>query len=186
MRIAVNTRFLLKDKLEGIGIYTQEIFMRVVQLMPEHEFYFLFDRPYDESFVFAKNVIPIVVSPPARHPFLWYLWLEKAIPKILKKHKIDLFISPDGYASLNTYVPQILTIHDLAFEHYKEHTPFLVYQYYKYFVPKFCKKATKILAVSEFTKQDVIKRYNIEEQKIEVVYNGFEWRYKRQETRDKS
>ena len=174
MRIAVNTRFLLKDKLEGIGIYTQEIFKRVVQLMPEHEFYFLFDRPYDASFVFAKNVTPIVVSPPARHPFLWYLWFEKAIPKILKKHKIDLFISPDGYASLNTNVPQIITIHDLAFEHYKEHTPFLVYQYYKYFVPKFCKKATKILSVSEFTKQDIIKKYGINEDKIEVVYNGFE------------
>ena len=41
MRIAINTRFLLKGKLEGIGIYTQEIFKRVVQLMPEHKFYFL-------------------------------------------------------------------------------------------------------------------------------------------------
>ena len=133
----------------------------------------MFDRPYDESFVFAKNVTPIVVSPPARHPLLWYLWFEKAIPKILEKHKIDLFISPDGYASLNTNVSQIITIHDLAFEHYKEHTPFLVYQYYKYFVPKFCKKATKILSVSEFTKQDIVKRYGINEQKIEVVYNGF-------------
>jgi hypothetical protein len=40
MKIAVNTRFLLSGKLEGIGIYTQEIFKRVVQLMPEHEFFF--------------------------------------------------------------------------------------------------------------------------------------------------
>ena len=47
MKIAVNTRFLLKGKLEGIGIYTQEIFKRVVSLMPEHQFYFLFDRAYD-------------------------------------------------------------------------------------------------------------------------------------------
>lgn len=174
MRIAVNTRFLLKDNLEGIGIYTQEIFKRVVQLMPEHEFYFLFDRAYDAIFVFEKNVTPIVVSPPARHPFLWYLWFEKSIPKVLEKHKIDLFISPDGYASLSTLVPQIITIHDLAFEHYKKHTPFLVYQYYKYFVPKFCKKADKILAVSEFTKQDIIEKYGIDEKKIEVVYNGFD------------
>jgi len=56
MRIAINTRFLLKGKLEGIGIYTQEIFKRVVQLMPEHQFYFLFDRAYDSEFIFAKNV----------------------------------------------------------------------------------------------------------------------------------
>ena len=174
MKIAVNTRFLLKDKLEGIGIYTQEIFKRVVELMPEHEFFFLFDRAYDEAFIFAKNVKPIIVSPPARHPFLWYWWFEKSVPKVLKAHKIDLFISPDGYASLNTDVPQILTIHDLAFEHYKEHTPFLVYQYYKRFVPRFCRKADKILSVSAFTKQDIVSRYGIDEKKIEVVYNGFE------------
>lgn len=174
MRIAINTRFLLKGKLEGIGIYTQEIFKRVVQLMPEHQFYFLFDRAYDSEFIFAKNVTPIVVSPPARHPFLWYWWFEKSIPKVLKEHQIDLFISPDGYASLHTTVPQIVTIHDLAFEHYKAHTPFLVYQYYKYFVPKFCEKAAKILAVSTFTKQDIVERYGIDENKIDVVYNGFE------------
>ena len=49
MKIAVNTRFLLKGKLEGIGIYTQEIFKRVVSLMPEHQFYFLFDRNADDA-----------------------------------------------------------------------------------------------------------------------------------------
>jgi hypothetical protein len=72
MRIAVNTRFLLKGKLEGIGIYTQELFRRIVRLMPEHEFYFFFDRAFDPAFAFAENVKPIIVSPPARHPLLWY------------------------------------------------------------------------------------------------------------------
>lgn len=174
MKIAINTRFLLHEKLEGIGIYTQEIFKRVVQLMPEHQFYFLFDRAFDDAFIYSNNVTAVVVSPPARHPFLWYWWFERSIPKVLKEYQIDLFISPDGYASLNTNVPQIITIHDLAFEHYKEHTPFLVYQYYKYFVPKFCKKASKIMAVSEFTKQDIINRYKIDSNKINVIYNGFE------------
>jgi glycosyltransferase involved in cell wall biosynthesis len=172
MRIAINTRFLLSEKLEGIGMYTQEIFKRVVQQMPEHEFYFLFDRPFSDEFIFAKNVIPIVVSPPARHPFLWYWWFEKSIPKILKKYKIDLFISPDGYASLKTDVPQILTIHDLAFEHFPSHVPFLVRKYYQHFTPKYCEKAAIILAVSQFTKNDIVEKYGIDEQKINVVYNG--------------
>jgi glycosyltransferase involved in cell wall biosynthesis len=174
MKIAVNTRFLLKAKLEGIGIYTQEIFKRVVQLMPEHEFFFLFDRAYSSAFIFEKNVTPIVVHPPARHPFLWYWWFEKSIPKVLQENNIDVFISPDGFASLNTSVPQILTIHDLGFEHFPEHVPYLVRKFYRYFTPKYCEKATKILAVSAYTKQDIISTYNIETKKIEVVYNGFD------------
>jgi glycosyltransferase involved in cell wall biosynthesis len=174
MKIAVNTRFLLSGKLEGIGIYTQEIFKRVVQLMPEHEFFFLFDRAYSSAFIFEKNVTPIVVHPPARHPFLWYWWFEKSIPKVLQENNIDVFISPDGFASLNTSVPQILTIHDLGFEHFPEHVPYLVRKFYRYFTPKYCEKATKILAVSAYTKQDIISTYNIETKKIEVVYNGFD------------
>lgn len=174
MKIAVNTRFLLKDKLEGIGIYTQEIFKRVVRQMPEHEFYFLFDRAFDTDFIFAKNVTPVVLSPPARHPFLWYWWFEKSVPKVLNEHQIDLFISPDGYCSLNTSIPQILTIHDLGFEHFPKHTAFLVRNYYRYFTPKYCQKAKKIFAVSEFTKNDIIEKYGIDKSKIEVVYNGFE------------
>lgn len=173
MKIAVNTRFLLSGKLEGIGVYTQEIFKRVVKLLPEHEFYFLFDRPYAKEFVFSENVTPIVIGPPARHPLLWYWWFERSVPRALKNIQADLFISPDGYASLHTSVPQILTIHDLGFEHYPEHTPFLVRNYYRHFTPKYCAKAFKILTVSEYTKQDIAHRYHIPLQKMEVIHNGF-------------
>ena len=44
MKIAINCRLLLKNKLEGIGWYTFEIVKRIVQNHPEHDFYFLFDR----------------------------------------------------------------------------------------------------------------------------------------------
>ena len=174
MRIAINTRFLISGKLEGIGIYTQEIIKRTVRLMPEHEFYFLFDRPYSDEFIFADNVTPLIVSPPARHPFLWYWWFEHAVPKIVEKYNIDLFFSPDGFCSLNTKIDQIITVHDLGFEHFSNHVPLLVEKYYRHFSPKYCAKAQKILAVSAFTKQDIIRNYQIDEKKIDVVYNGFE------------
>jgi hypothetical protein len=140
MKIAVNTRFLLEGQLEGIGIYTQEIFRRVVKLLPQHEFYFLFDRKPAPEFIFADNVKAVIVSPQARHPLLWYWWFEHAVPAVLKKYQIDVFLSPDGYGSLSTDIPQVITIHDLAFEHYPEQVPFLVNQYYRYFVPKYCCK----------------------------------------------
>lgn len=174
MKIAVNTRFLIKNKLEGIGIYTHEILKKLVHLMPQHTFYFLFDRAFSKDFIFAENIVPIIVSPPARHPFLWYWWFEYSLPKVLKQHNIDVFFSPDGFCSLNTNVPQLLTIHDLGFEKYPEHTPFLVSQFYRHFTPKYCQKAKKIITVSEFTKQEIISQYAIDAQKIDVVYNAFD------------
>lgn len=172
MNIAVNTRFLLKDKLEGIGIYTHELFSRVVQLMPEHQFYFYFDRPFDKQFIYSGNVHPRILFPQARHPLLWYWWFEKSIPKRLKQDKIDLFISPDGYCSLNTGIPQVMTVHDLAFEHYPQFIPFTVARFYKKFVPQYCKKATKLWAVSEYTRLDIENHYKINTHKIDVIYNA--------------
>ena len=71
MRIAVNTRLLLKDKLEGIGWVAYETLRRMVASHPEVEFYFLFDREPDPMFVFGDNVKPRVLFPQARHPFLF-------------------------------------------------------------------------------------------------------------------
>ena len=43
MRIAVNTRFLLPGRLEGLGRFTFEVVKRMVEANPEVEFIFLFD-----------------------------------------------------------------------------------------------------------------------------------------------
>jgi hypothetical protein len=60
MLIAVNTRFLIKDKLEGIGWYTYEVFSRLTRSYPQHKFLFLFDREPDPSFIFNDNVTVLV------------------------------------------------------------------------------------------------------------------------------
>ena len=178
MKIVINCRLLQKKKLEGIGWYTFEIVKRIVKNHPEHEFYFLFDRPFHVNFIFAKNVQPIVLSPQTRHPFLWYLWFEFAVTNFFKKEKIDLFFSPDGYLSLNTKVKTVLTIHDLNFEHFPEQLPFLTRKYYQYFTPKFCKKAYAIITVSKESKKDIVEQFSIEESKITTIYNGANNLYK--------
>ncbi len=172
MKIAVNTRLLLKGKLEGIGWYTFESLKRIVAKHPEHNFYFLFDRPFDTSFVFGKNVTPIVLHPQARHPILFWIWFEISVFRFLKKNKIDLFVSPDGYLSLRTKIPSIAVIHDLNFEHYPQDLPWLVRHYYRYFFPRFAKKASRIVTVSEFSKKDIMEQYGINSDRVDAVYNG--------------
>ena len=172
LRIAVNTRLLLKNKLEGIGWVSYEYLKRITEAHPEHEFFFLFDRPYSDEFIFSNNVTPIVVSPPARHPILYYIWFELMIPRVLRKIKADVFFSPDSYLSLKTKVKSVTIFHDLNFEHRPKDVPFLARKYYQYFFPKYAHKADKIISVSGYTKQDIIDLYDISPDKIEVIYNG--------------
>lgn len=172
MRIAVNTRLLLEGKLEGIGWFTYETLKRITQQHPEHEFIFLFDRKYSEQFIFSENVQPVVIPPQSRHPILWYWWFEFSITAALKKHKVDLFLSQDGYLSLRTKVPCVNVIHDLNFEQFPKDLPATYSWYYRHYFPKYAEKASRVATVSEYSKKDIENRYGISGEKIDVVYNG--------------
>ncbi len=172
MKIAVNTRLLIKDKLEGIGWFSFETLKRITQQHKEHQFYFIFDRKYDEEFIFSDNITPVVAFPQARHPVLYYIWFEHSIPRVLKKIDPDLFFSPDGYLSLSSPVKSMNVFHDLNFEHYPEDLPVAERKFYRYYFPKYAQKANRIATVSEFSKKDIINQYNISPDKIDVVFNG--------------
>ena len=153
MKIAVNTR-------------------RITKAHPEHQFYFLFDRKYDESFVFNDNVIPVVVHPQARHPYLWYLFFEHAIPLKLKQIKPDIFVSTDGWIPTKLNIPVVNVIHDLNFLHHPEFVPPVIRRYYLRYFPKFARNSTQVATVSEFSREDIHKSYQIPLDRIHVVFNG--------------
>lgn len=177
LKIAVNTRLLLHNRLEGIGWFTFETLSRIAAAHPEHEFIYLFDRPFHASFITSENIQPVVIPPPARHPLLWKIWFNYAVPFAAKKHKAELFLSPDGFLSHNLAIPQIAVIHDLNFEHYPRDLKPSHSKYYRSQFPLFAKKASRIATVSEFSKNDISRQYGIEESNIDVVYNGVNQQY---------
>ncbi|NND07480.1 MAG: glycosyltransferase family 4 protein [Saprospiraceae bacterium] len=173
MRILVNARFLIKGQLEGIGLYSYEILRRMVCNQPEDHFIFCFDRPYDRSFVFADNVTPIIVHPPARHPLLFIWWFEIGIRTAYRQHHADVFFSPDGFLSLSERVQkQVLVIHDLAYIHYPQQVGFVERWYYRYFMPKFIHIADKIITVSQASANDIATHFPHVAGKTNVIYNG--------------
>lgn len=163
---------MLKGRLDGIGWFTHECLKRIVTQHKEHTFYFIFDRKFDEQFIFSDNIIPIVKMPQARHPWLFYLWFEYALPSVFNKIRPDIFLSPDGFLSMKSEVKSVAVIHDLNFEHYPEHLPANITRYYRKNFPEFAKKAKRIATVSEYSKKDIAASYNISIDKIDVVFNG--------------
>lgn len=172
MKIAVNTRLLMPGKLDGIGWFTYETLRRIVNDHPEHTFYFIFDRSYKQEVIFSDNVVPVVLGPPTRHPILWYIWFEWRIPRLLRKIEADLFLSTDGFISLHSGVPACNVIHDINFEHRPRDLPWISRKYYRYFYPKYAHAAARLATVSEYSRRDIINTYEIDEEKIDLVYNG--------------
>jgi glycosyltransferase involved in cell wall biosynthesis len=172
MKIAVVTRMLRKDRLEGFGVFTHEILSRVVKAHPEHEFLFLFDRKYDSRFIYSKNVSPFILFPPASHPKLLAFWYQYRLASFLKKQRPDILVSTDGGIPLNAKVKTLAVIHDLNFEHFPGDMPSGVRNYYRYYYRKIAQSATRLITVSEFSKIDLEKTYDIYSGKTDVIYNG--------------
>ncbi len=178
MKIAVNTRLLLRGKLDGIGWFTHEIMKRMVLSHPEHEFHFFFDRPYDPSFLFAPNVRAHVIVPQARHPWLFRLWYNWMVPRKLKQIGADIFVSPDMMLSLRTTCKQIVVLHDLNFEHYPQDLPSSISRYLRSQTTLFARRAAAIITVSEFSKSDIVKQYGVDSSNVHVVYNAAQGAYR--------
>ena len=172
MVIAINCRHLTPKKLEGFGTYTYELVTRWIKEHKEVNFVLIFDREPAVIIPELPNVKKVVIGPPTRHPLLYWIWFEWSIPRILKQNKADLFFSPDGYNSLRSNIPSVITVHDLNFEHNPADLPKVIGWYLRKFVPKFVKKATQVLTVSAYSKQDITKCYRCPSEKISTVYNG--------------
>ncbi len=158
--------------MDGIGLFTYESFRHIVAKNPNVEFVFIFDREPHPDFIFASNIKSEVIGPQARHPFLYKIWYQYSLNRLLKRVSPDIFVGTDGMLPLKTRSKTLNVIHDLNFEHHPEHLPPILRNYYCRYFPKFTNKANRIATVSEFSKKDIIETYKIDAAKIDVVYNG--------------
>jgi glycosyltransferase involved in cell wall biosynthesis len=159
MIIAVNAIFFNSANLEGYGHYTVSIFKLLVQQNPNHQFIFVYDRPYSTELITGANVQSITVAPAARHIPAFFYWYNISAALAVKKLKADVWVQPYGFCSLSSSIPQVLVVHDLAFKHFPKHISWMQRWHYSAMTPRFLKKAKRVVTVSEFSKQDIIQSY---------------------------
>ncbi len=102
-------------------------------------------------------------------------WRSFSIVKQLKKEQIELYHGlshelPIGIQKSG--IKSVVTIHDLIFKVYPETYPFIDRIIYNWKFRHSCQQADKIIAISNNTKQDIIHYYNINPDKIEVIYQA--------------
>ena len=171
MRIAINGRLLIHNQLEGIGYFTWEVLKNMVEMYPEHDYLVLFDRKPDRKFL-NTGVEYKVLRPAARHPILYKFWFEVLIPLHLRMWDAEIFLSFDGFTSLNLHIPVVTVIHDLAYLHFPEYMKRSDLKFYQKNQPKFAGKSSRVLTVSEYSALDLRRQYGLRPERIEVVYNG--------------
>ncbi len=172
MKIVFNCWLLRNRQLDGIGNFTVQVMQRIIQDHPEQHFDILVDRQFENIYFDYPNVTLHRIFPALRHPLLYVFFLELRLPLYLKKIKPELVVAMDGFLSLSSKSKQVPVVYDLNFEHYPENLPWRNRVYYRYFFPRFVRKACRVITISEYSKNDIIKTYNCPADKIDNVYCG--------------
>ncbi len=106
-----------------------------------------------------------------------HLRLPRGAEKTIRSFRlIELLCRGDLYHATDFYLPHnnpkkcVATIHDLIFLNQPE--KMIDHQRLKKWVPEFARKCQRIIAISEFSKQDIVRGIDIDPDKIDVVYLG--------------
>lgn len=102
-------------------------------------------------------------------------WRSKGVTRQLIHDQVDLYHGLSGELPVNIGeldAPSVLTIHDVIFRRFPECYNPVDRKIYDYKFDKSAHKATRIIAISERTKKDIMEFYGIPEEKIDVIYQG--------------
>ena len=177
MKIAINCWILRNKNVDGIGNFCIEVVRHLAMSHPQDEILLLCDKKFTEDYFNFPTVSIHRVLPPYRHPVLYVVYMETVVKYFLRKHQPDIFIGIEGFLSLGAKTPQLPVIHDLNFEHYPQDLPFRNRLYYRNFMPRFAAKAGRIATVSSYTKNDLVDKYKVSAEKIDVVYCGIKQKF---------
>lgn len=97
------------------------------------------------------------------------IWDQFRFPAIAKNKKVDLIHQPCFSAPFSFSGPVVITIHDIISLLFPENIPFASRMFYSKWMPFSYSKATKIITISESTKNDIVRVLRIPEEKITVI-----------------
>ncbi|MEO0274759.1 MAG: glycosyltransferase family 1 protein [candidate division WOR-3 bacterium] len=176
MRIAVNLIWLKPRAMGGVETFVRYLLLGFQRIGLFNEFIVLtnskaYDYLKEWGITDVYEIITEDVDPfdVARTFFYQYLNMEK----IAKKLNINLLYHPTPIYPVRKIknVKQVVTFHDLQFLHYPQYATYFQRVKYMWSWRWSLKNADKIVAISNFTRNDIIKSFRVNENKIEVIHN---------------
>jgi glycosyltransferase involved in cell wall biosynthesis len=169
-RIALDCRLL---DWPGIGRYCTELAHALVPVAPDLRFLWLC-RPQDvHRLPSAPNAVALAVK---ARPL--GLAEQVAVPQILRRHAVDLLHAPTSTTLPLLASRLVVTVHDLILLRFPDFLPSVVARMYYHLMTRTAlRRACRIIAVSEFTRCDVVEAWPAAEARTRTVLNGVASRF---------
>ncbi|NTW27270.1 MAG: glycosyltransferase family 4 protein [Candidatus Moranbacteria bacterium] len=180
MKIGIDIR-LIGKKRTGDEVVVFNLVREMAQLSANHEFKLFTDVADKQVLGEIANSLGIldppaggenfeIISLPVKNKFIWNFW---TLPNYLRKNPIDIYhtqyITP-FFVSRNIKIVTI--VHDISFNFFPQFIKFADLFFLKTLIPLSLKRADKIVGVSQFTRDEIIKYYKVSPEKVDWIYNS--------------
>lgn len=176
MRIGINTLFLVPGDVGGTEVYLRQNLKEMVGRSPNIVFVLFTSR--DNEHVFRSDLHNFTNVEYASMPFravirpIRILAEQLLLPMYIKKTKIDALWSPGYTAPIWCSCPQAVTIHDLQYKTHPDDMSFLERKTLDFLVSSACRVCDAVIAVSEFSKQEILKYKFARKEKVFAILEG--------------
>ena len=173
MRIGIEAQRIFRTNKHGMDyVVLQEI--RELQKMETGDEYYVFVAPGEDRCVEDSANVHVVELKAPSYP----LWEQWALPRAAMKARVELLHCTSNTAPIWCDIPLVLTLHDIIFLEPRDKSNKSFYQnmgwfYRRMVVPRILDKCRRIITVSDFEKQNIITKLHIPEERMAMIYNGY-------------
>jgi glycosyltransferase involved in cell wall biosynthesis len=181
MRIGIEAQRIFRKNKHGMDYVVLQEIKELQQIDTENEYY-VFVKPGEDRCVESTGNVHIIELNCPTYP----LWEQWALPKAAKKYHVDLLHCTSNTAPIWCDIPLVLTLHDIIFLEPRDKQNHSLYQnmgwfYRRLVVPRILDKCKRIITVSNFEKENIIKKLGIPKERMVMIYNGYNDWFKPQE-----
>ncbi len=176
MKIGIEAQRIFRKNKHGMDyVVLQEI--KELQQMQTGDEYYVFVKPGEDRCVEDSANVHIIEIHCPSYP----LWEQWALPRAAKKYGVELLHCTSNTAPIWCDIPLMLTLHDIIFLEPRDKSNKSLYQnmgwfYRRLVVPRILDKCQRIITVSNFEKDNIIRKLGIPEERMAMIYNGYnEW-----------
>ena len=177
MKIAVDG-YELGSGARGVGRVIRNLFFHLIDSLPD-----------DAFVVYTKEKIGLDSPPRVREHVLssragFLRWQNGPLRRTLRSDRPDIFFATNYVLPLGYSQESLLYEHDISVVSHPEWYPWVYSLPRKYLTARSLVKARRVIVPSEFTKQEILSRFNLNPEKISVCWHGLEEKFRKARAED--
>lgn len=168
MTIGIEAERANNRQKTGVEHYAKQLILHLADIDRTNSYIlYLRSQPEDWFLKLPKNFSVKVIPFPI-------FWTQIRISIEMLLHPVDALMVPASALPIIHPKKSVVTIHDMGWRYFPESFTWFMRHFLEWSTGFAVRRASNIIAVSESTKKDLIKFYQVDEKKITVVHHGFE------------